>query len=325
MLGGTASASISRVTSTAATVSRRTPVVDQHRHELLHEEGVAVGGRRMLSPRRRGASTPAETCCRGRSRRASGKPSRTHPRRVRARHSSRVVVEHVRPRGAHDQDRPASSSSTRCSISSSRVGAAQWTSSMTMITGRWPAMRSNSRGPPRTARPSAAARRSSPGPTRRVARPPRRPPSPRGCPSPLRRAVRADAGRVAHDLEQRPERDPLPVGQASAAEDRGAIGRSRRAARGRAGSSRRRPRRGPWRARSGVPSIDRSNSPTRTPQLLRRGRRAGRRAGDRTARRRRRAAAGARPPAPAFPLSVERRQRLDLDRAAHESVGSARR
>src|SRR5207253_9735634 len=37
----------------------------------------------------------------------------------------------------------------------------------------------------------------------------------------LRRVVLADPGGVAHELDERPERDPLPVGQAAAAADPG--------------------------------------------------------------------------------------------------------
>ncbi len=113
----------------------------------------------------------------------------------------------------------------RCSSSSRNVGSAQWTSSKTTTSGRSAASASSSLRTPQNSSPTgelAGTGRSPPRPARRS----RASRSGRSS-SEQRRGLRAtsgvlvvvDAGRLADDLGERPERDPVAVREAAAAED----------------------------------------------------------------------------------------------------------
>jgi hypothetical protein len=103
--------------------------------------------------------------------------------------------------------------SATCSMTSSRVGSAQWMSSKTATRGR----RSERTSKKRRTAPEEARElcRDALGLGRVAQRPVER------LPSTLRRFVLGDPGRLDRHLRDRPERDPLPVGEAAAGDDDG--------------------------------------------------------------------------------------------------------
>ena len=144
MLGGTANALISRVISMRPPVSRRMPVSINIDTSCSTKRGLPSAADRMRSLAAAGSSTPARRLSRTIAAASPGRPSRTTRTAegpslhvgLSSSMSGRAVqtiMTDALPRR-----------STRCSMSSRRAGAAQCTSSMTTVTGPWPAMRSSS-------------------------------------------------------------------------------------------------------------------------------------------------------------------------------------
>ena len=146
-------------------------VVDEHAHELLHEQRVALGGREHALAQQVGHDV-APSChehqlvgaaaASGSSRSVLGVARRAADRRA--------PLEQLGARRADEQERHATQSTPRYSMRSSSVSSAQCTSSRTTTSGRRRASASKSRriaqnvsssatGSP--GRPSAGASRSS--------------------------------------------------------------------------------------------------------------------------------------------------------------------
>ena len=201
MVGGTGISPTSSASRQSPSTRRIVPVVDEHRHELLDEQRVALGRADDHALADRSAASPTGRAAPRRSRRPGRRPAgrgRSAPARSPSPQVGRVLEQVVAGR-AQDQHRAGQAGRRdRCSSRSSRVGSAQWMSSITRTSGPRSARISTSRRTAQNSSASGNAVVAQAGRRRRSDRPPPRRRRARGAwPGPVGRVVLVDVGRRA--------------------------------------------------------------------------------------------------------------------------------